>query len=161
MNETVLNRIIKENLNKKNWGHKIADSSNSIQMTQNPFDGFGYTEQFGINWESKLIKNDYAAFNILNQLKPHQIMHLSKIREITKNWKTQVLNIVTFGIYFPRKYIEIFSFSIDFINKCIKEERTSILKKELIQMHEKEMGIIVKSHEFAINLLKEKMIEEI
>lgn len=160
MKENILNKIIKDNFNKKNWAHKIADSANSIQMSQNPFDGFAYTEEFGVNWESKLIKNDYAAFNILNQLKPHQIVHLSKIREITKNWKTLIINVVTLGIYFPRQYIEIFPFSIDFINQCIKEGKISIFKKELIEMHNKEMGIIVKSKEFDINLLRDKLIEK-
>jgi hypothetical protein len=159
--EKDLNRLIVKNINEQNeWCYKIPDPGKSevFKTTERPFDGFAYTKDFGIVFENKFQKNEIKSFNLKNQIKSHQIENLSKIREITKNWQTKILCIVILGIYFPRKYTELFIFSIDYINNCLKNDKYSILKKELEKMHNENKTIIMKSGIFDINELIKKVI---
>ena len=161
MKESDLNNIIRRNICEQNgWAHKIADPAGiaAKMASQNPFDGFGYTDKFNIVWESKLIKQDFKAFNF-NDIRDHQISHLSKIREITKNQSMQTICAITLGIWIPRHGITLFVFSIDYINNLMKLEKKSILKKELLQLRSEEKCIEIKKESFNINELKIKLIE--
>jgi hypothetical protein len=161
MDESDLNRIVKDNLiSEKSWAFKIADPVGiaATMACKNPFDGFCYNENFGLTWESKLIKGGYEAFNILNQLKPHQIENLTRIRNITRTWKTKMLCQVILGIWFPRKHVELFIFTIDYINESVKKGKLSFFAKELKELSNNGKSIIVEKKIFDVRLLEEKQI---
>lgn len=161
MKEKDFNRIIVKNLNEKNWGFKISDPAGvAAQMaSKNPFDGFGYTSHFNICFESKLIKNNIKAF-AFNSIKPHQITHLSKIKEITKHQTFNFLCVILLGIWIPNKNIILLSFDIDFINKTLKENKKSFTKKDILKFVEYGKYISIEHKIFDINLLLEKTIYE-
>lgn len=161
MKEKELNRVITKNLADSGWGYKIADPAGvaAKMSTQNPFDGVGFTEKFGICFESKLIKNAFRAFSF-NAIRPHQITHLLKIREVTYNYETPIICCITLGVWFPRKYIELFVFDIVLINDLIKKGEKSILGKELENRSNLGESIKIKGGIFDANLIREKVIYE-
>ena len=158
MDEGVFNRIIKDNINdQNNWAFKISDSSSPLQMSPNCFDGFGYTKNFGINWESKLIKNDFAAFNF-SKIRNHQLTNLFKIKDITKNWEVKILCLILVGVWIPYKGIYLFLFDVNYISNLIKKCKKSILKREFLYFIEKEKFIFISKGIFDVSSIVSKII---
>lgn len=161
MKESDLNRIIVKNINSDSWAHKIADPAGiaAKMASKNPFDGFGFSKNFSICFESKLIKNEFRAFQF-NAIKPHQIANLLKIRELTINYSPTMLCCIVLGVWFPRRYIELFVFDIMLINKLITNGEKSLLKKDLINLSNSHSSLKIIHGEFNIRLLKEKILYE-
>ncbi len=160
MKEKDLNLTIKNNIIQQGgFAFKIPDPVGiaAKMAIKNCFDGFGYTKQYAINFESKLLKK-LEAFNF-SLIKSHQIQNLKLISKLTEDWKgTKCLNVILLGIWIPRKEILLFVFDISYIVKLISEGNKSILKKELLKLIDENKYISIKKKIFDTSLLEEKMI---
>lgn len=163
MKEKDLNKLIKRNINLQGgWAEKISDPAGvAVKMASpNPFDGFGYTKNFNIVFESKLIKYAYSAFNF-NAIQPHQLQNLLKISEITEFNSPPLLSVITLGVWIPRESFEIFVFDIKLINRLMTQGKKSILGKELRCLSGNKQGIPIKKEVFDISYLKERVVYDL
>ncbi len=126
MKENDLNRIVNKGIKRYGFSHKIADPMHGTGA-QNPFDGFSVFYKKSWYWESKLLKG-YQAFNF-KKIEEHQDVNLTYIKNETPESEC----LIILGVYEPRKYFDIFLFSIEYINELMKNKK-SILKKELLEM---------------------------
>lgn len=126
MLEKDLNSIINRSLSEYGFSHKIADPMHGTG-TQKPFDGFSVFLNSSWYWESKFLKG-YQAFNF-KRIESHQMDSLLYIKkELDK-----VYSLIILGVYYPRKYFDLYFFDIDYIYNLI-DSKKSILKKELLDL---------------------------
>ena len=169
MKETVLNTIIKNSfINANGWGYKIPDPSqtdiigrktNGISIFKTgirPFDGVAVLYQKTIFWEAKLLKG-YKSFNF-NLIREHQI---SNLFAISRNKGTRDINIyplIIVGIWEPHKYFDLYFFHIDYIINLQKRDKNSILKKEFMELKNKQLFLSIRKKLFDCNILTGKII---
>lgn len=148
MQEKDLNRILFSSFRRLGgWGFKIPDTPRELIMrgdAPKPFDGVGVYNNKSYYIESKF-SNGLKSFNF-NQVKDHQIYHLTEIRKASKD----SISFVLLGVWESRKYFDVFCFDIDLINKLKTDLKKSILKKELLKLYDENLFSSIKS-EKAIN----------
>jgi len=161
MNEKDLNRILVSSAaTLGGWAYKIVDPSTAairIGAGYRPFDIFGYMQKYDLIFESKFLRG-YSSFNF-RMIKPHQLENLKKIKEIKKSRRHQSKNVerssieaIVLGIYYPRKFFDVFFFDVDFILGLIENGKNSILKKELEKY--RDSGLLLKVNQNFIDLNK-------
>lgn len=133
MKESQLNTIISNSLKTIGWAYKISDPMGGTGI-QNPFDGFGVYNKYSIYWEAKLLKS-YQAFNF-KKIESHQLKNLIDINNILLN---NCYTIIVLGIFESRKYFDVYFFDIKYIDKLIKNNKKSVLKKELLELKKQDM----------------------
>lgn len=136
MTEKDLNRIIVRSLSDIGMAHKISDES----QNQKPFDYFGACTSFFIYGESKFLKG-YQSFNF-NRIRAHQLKALTEIHKtIVHSGSVHTKAVISLGIWESHKYFHVYFFDIGFINNLLLQGITSIKKKELLTLYEKNVYV--------------------
>ena len=134
MKESNLNTTIANAFLKLNFGHKISDAS----PTKKPFDGFAVALNTPFYYESKLVK-PLKSFNF-NSIEDHQYANLRAIKD--NLFSAQSLFFL--GAFESRKYYDIYAFDIGLITLLTKNEKNSIIKKELEKIKQEGYTLPVK-----------------
>jgi len=154
MDEKELNRDIGKRFRLREYFvHKLSDDAGSfVSTSKKPFDLFAVTKDIIFYGEGKLIKGGYSSFNF-NRIEDHQIKNLTDISTFKHS---NIISCVYVGFWESRKIYNVLFIDIDLINYLIKNNKKSILKKELLILDES--GYLNKIKKFDIDNIRSRLL---
>lgn len=156
MKENDFNGLVTKtfNNNENAWAYKIPDPQGmaALSSIKRPCDIIAVYNNESYYIESKLLKNEFLAFNF-SRIEEHQIYHLTRIKKSNPN----TLCLIFVAYWVSRKIYEFFVFDIDFILEQMKTNK-SILKKKILEMRNKNMSIKISKGKFNIDEMRSKII---
>jgi len=160
MNEAGFNTIFVKTVNAtgKGVGYKIPDPPKAVAMmsSQRPFDIIFAYDGKSYFLESKLEKTNFCSFSLL-RLAEHQVDWLTKFNNYSG---LSGRSLVALCYWEPRKTFDMFLFDWSFLERLLKEGKKSILKKEILELRNKEYFTKISQSSFKIDEALTKIIGE-